>query len=52
MSNSEQTDQGNQVTPDCACPKCGQSDADMLIWIDDDRVRCFTCGTVYTPPAD
>ena len=32
-----------------ACPKCGQRDIDRLVWIDDDRVECQTCGTVYNP---
>ena len=32
-----------------ACPKCGQRDIDRLVWIDDDRVECQTCGTVYKP---
>lgn len=38
---------GNLV--DSACPGCGERNADMLIWQDDDTVRCFGCGTVYQP---
>lgn len=38
---------GNVV--DLACPGCGERDADMLIWQDDDNVCCFGCGTIYQP---
>lgn len=38
---------GDQVRPEYACPGCGERDIDRLIWIDDDRVRCATCGTEY-----
>ena len=34
---------------DSVCPNCGQGDPDMLIWQDDDTVRCFGCGTRYEP---
>jgi len=45
-----QTDRdNNMVAHDSACPKCGERDMDRLIWIDDDRVRCATCGHVYEP---
>ena len=37
------------VAPRDACPRCGQRDIDLLIWIDDDRVECKTCGTIYNP---
>jgi Zn ribbon nucleic-acid-binding protein len=42
------TDQ-NQVEPGEACPKCGERDADRLVWIDDDTVQCGSCGTKYRP---
>jgi hypothetical protein len=38
-----------RVAADDACPQCGEDLSDLLVWLDDDRVRCFTCGTVYRP---
>jgi rubredoxin len=40
---------GNAVPQGCECPSCGEDDADRLAWIDDERVRCQGCGTVYVP---
>jgi len=34
-----------------ACPQCGEDDIDRLVWIDDERVRCACCGTVFHPKA-
>lgn len=31
------------------CPKCGEVDADRLVWQDDEFVRCDSCGTIYNP---
>ncbi len=31
------------------CPDCGESDADRLIWQDDEFVRCDSCGTIFCP---
>ena len=32
------------------CPKCGEADADRLVWQDDDEtVCCSTCGVTYHP---
>ncbi len=31
------------------CPDCGEADADLLVWLDDEFVRCETCGTIYSP---
>jgi Zn ribbon nucleic-acid-binding protein len=42
-------DDDNLVSPDSACPKCGQRDMDLLVWIDDDIVHCAICGTEYDP---
>ena len=39
----------NLVRPDDACPGCGERDADRLVWLDDDRVECQGCKTVYEP---
>ena len=33
------------------CPGCGQRDPDMLVWQDDDTMRCASCGTEYQPGA-
>ena len=34
---------------DFPCPDCGMADADRLVWIDDEFVRCDACGTIYPP---
>lgn len=44
-------DNDNHVDPIFACPTCGERDADRLVWIDDDRVECQACGTIYEPGA-
>ena len=31
------------------CPDCGTADADLLIWISDEFVRCNACGTIFDP---
>lgn len=31
------------------CVNCGESDADRLVWQDDEFVRCSNCGTIYAP---
>lgn len=31
------------------CPTCGEADMDSLIWINDESVRCATCGEIYKP---
>jgi hypothetical protein len=31
------------------CPRCGEDDIDQLVWIDDQQVRCASCGAVYEP---
>ena len=46
MTNDDDT---NLVSPDAACPVCGERDTDRLVWIDDDIVRCTRCGTEYDP---
>lgn len=50
------TNNPDEVTPeDClvleehACPECLERDIDCLTWIDDDTVRCETCGATYQP---
>ncbi len=44
-----ETPQDNLVEPNLGCPSCGERDADNLVWLNDDRVECKTCGTEYTP---
>jgi len=39
----------NLVASEDACPRCGERDADRLVWQDDERVECQACGTVYEP---
>jgi len=39
----------NLVAPEDACPRCDERDIDRLVWIDDDAVRCSTCGAEYDP---
>ena len=50
---TDQDDDGdggdNDVGPDATCPKCGERDADSLIWEDDQHVRCMKCSTLYEP---
>jgi len=42
----------NLVQPEDACPRCGQRDVDLLVWIEEgQQVRCTTCLNIYTPPA-
>ena len=37
------------VPPGCECPSCREWCMDLLVWLDDDIVRCTTCGTRYNP---
>jgi rubredoxin len=37
----------NQVAEHHACPQCGERRTDFLEWLDDDRVKCQTCNTIY-----
>jgi uncharacterized Zn finger protein len=39
----------NSVSQASACPCCGEDDMDRLIWLDDEQVKCQSCGTVYRP---
>ena len=31
------------------CPRCSERRIEFLVWIDDDNVRCTSCGTIYDP---
>lgn len=39
----------NLVDPAHGCPLCAELRADRLVWLDDNRVECTMCGTVYRP---
>lgn len=39
----------NLVAPEDACPRCGERDADRLVWVDETIVRCSACGAEYDP---
>ena len=41
---------GDEVAEADACPRCGERRQDELIWQDDGKVKCTTCGTIYEPP--
>lgn len=43
-------DDTNRVEPAEACPGCGETDIDKLVWDDECvAVTCQTCSTVYVP---
>lgn len=43
-------DYEDRVSPEDACPECGEDRADQLVWDDDCTfVTCAMCGTVYMP---
>lgn len=44
-------DDDNLVEPQDGCPLCSERSADRLVWLDDERVECQMCGSVYTPKA-
>lgn len=31
------------------CPVCGEERVDWLVWLDDETVKCQTCGCEYNP---
>jgi rubredoxin len=48
-NNDHEPNGRDRVAPGMACPRCGEDEMDSLVWIDDDQVRCTSCGTVYDP---
>jgi hypothetical protein len=40
---------GDRVDAGHACPGCNERRQDLLVWQDDDTVRCGTCGMNYVP---
>jgi uncharacterized Zn finger protein len=51
MNDSHDTKPIDPVSPDDACPQCGERECDELVWLDDERVECQRCKTVYRPGA-
>jgi len=45
----EQAGKDEVATKD-ACPKCRERNADRLVWQDNGKVKCTTCGMRYRPP--
>lgn len=46
----EEIESAGHVDESAACPTCGQSLVDLLVWNDEgDYVECLTCGTIYHP---
>lgn len=41
-------DEGSEAVC-CPCPNCCEADPDKLEWLDDETVRCLTCGHEYKP---
>ena len=41
---------GDEVAEADACPECGERGVDNLVWQDDGKVKCSTCGKQYEPP--
>ena len=37
------------VDPSSACPDCGERRVDILVWQEDESVRCARCRTTYIP---
>lgn len=37
------------VSDSARCPGCGEARVDYLEWIDDQTVRCHSCGRQYQP---
>lgn len=47
--NHRALDARERIRSEWRCPRCGEDDIDLLVWIDDERVRCDHCGTLYNP---
>ena len=37
------------VPPGCKFPGCKEWCPDLLVWVENDRVECQTCGAIYDP---
>ncbi|MEP0848354.1 MAG: hypothetical protein HRF50_16220 [Phycisphaerae bacterium] len=49
MNGNQDHDPVDRVRPEDACPNCGERECDELVWLDDERVECQRCHTVYRP---
>lgn len=49
MATTDQHEPIDPVRPEDACPKCGECECDVLVWLDDEQVECQSCKTVYRP---
>ena len=47
MASNHNAEPIDPVAPEDACPNCGERDCDELIWLDDDRIECQRCRTIY-----
>jgi ribosomal protein L37AE/L43A len=41
----------NVVAAPCACPDCGEQEADRLVVTEEGLVRCGSCGSTFDPAA-
>ena len=46
---SDEDRDGADEHVDKKCPNCPNDLTDWLLWIDNEYVRCLSCGTVYKP---
>jgi len=46
----EQAGKDEVATKD-ACPKCREQNVDKLVWQENGKVKCSTCGMRYRPPS-
>lgn len=49
MNGNHKSAPANMVQPEDACPNCGERDFDRLVWLDDERLQCQACQTLYQP---
>jgi len=47
---ADQATARGEVAEADACPKCGERSQDNLVWQDNGKVKCGTCGMRYRPP--
>ncbi len=51
MNGNHDSEPVDPVALEDACPNCGERESDELVWLDDERVECQRCRTVYRPGA-